>query len=178
MKTLVIHPHDPTTDFLGHIYFDKDWTVFRSNLSKKHLVEAIKEHERIIMLGHGTEYGLIGWGRLVIDSSWVWLLREKQIVAIWCNADVFVQKYDLNGLYTGMIISEHEEAAMFALLPYTMKDIKDSNELFAVAMKEAIQSPAMVESALVKYVGSDNPIINFNRQNIHERGTTKERLHD
>ena len=60
MKTLVIHPKDSTTDFLSDIYIDKEWTLITKNVSKKILKESIKEHDRIIMLGHGTEKGLIG----------------------------------------------------------------------------------------------------------------------
>jgi hypothetical protein len=175
MTTLVIHPFDPTTAFLGHIYYDKDWTVYNQPIGKKHLKAAIKQHDRIIMLGHGTDMGMFGFGRFIIDSTWVYLLRKKQVVAIWCNADLFVKRYDLNGFYTGMIISDNDEAAFFLHTPkYTMEQISDSNKLFAEAMRDAIDSPAMLETATKKYVGDDNPIIEFNRHNIYQRGTTKE----
>ena len=39
--------------------------------------DAIKSNDRIVMLGHGTEQGLIGFQRFIIDSSLVYLLREK-----------------------------------------------------------------------------------------------------
>jgi hypothetical protein len=169
MTTLVIHPYDPTTAFLGHIYFDKDWTIFNHTTSKKHLKEAIKSHDRIIMLGHGTEYGLIGFGRFVIDSSWVYLLRNKPVVCIWCNADLFVKKYGLNGLYTGMIISEHEEA-LFYCVQNQGSQILDSNKLFAEAMRAAIDNPDPLTTALNKYKDEENPIIIFNRKNIYFNG--------
>ncbi len=75
MKTLVIHPKDSTTDFLSEIYSDKNWTVVNTNVSKKFLKEQIKSHDRIVMLGHGTESGLIGFDKFIIDSTWVYLLR-------------------------------------------------------------------------------------------------------
>lgn len=59
MKTLVIHPKDITTDFLSDIYSDKDWTVININVSKSFLKKQIKEHDRIVMLGHGTGEGLV-----------------------------------------------------------------------------------------------------------------------
>ena len=72
MKTLVIHPFDMTTLFLNQIYEGKGWTIIDDNMvSKKELREAIQDHERIIMLGHGTEYGLFGKGRYMIDSTYV-----------------------------------------------------------------------------------------------------------
>ena len=76
------------------------------NVSKKVLKEQIKSHDRIVILGHGTEKGLLGFNRYIIDSTWIYLLREKNCVCIWCNANVFVKKYNLKGFYTGMIISE------------------------------------------------------------------------
>ena len=84
MKTLVIHPIDPTTHFLEKIYEGKDWTILRPgksssvmHVSKKDIKEAIKDHDRIVMLGHGTQDGLLGsttqeWPvRFAIDSSLV-----------------------------------------------------------------------------------------------------------
>ena len=133
MKTLVIHPFDITTGFLEDIYIDKDWTVVDWNPSKCGLKNLIKEHDRIIMLGHGTEDGLLGYNRFVINSELVYLLREKLCVCIWCNADKFVEKYSLKGFYTGMIISEHEEAIMFCVNT-TNTEIYNSNTLFAKAI--------------------------------------------
>ena len=77
MKTLVIHPQDSTTDMLSVIYDNKDWTVITTNVSKSHLKMQIKNHDRIVMLGHGTELGLIGFNHYVIDSKFVYLLRDK-----------------------------------------------------------------------------------------------------
>ena len=113
MKTLVIHPEDYTTRFLTVIHEGHDdWTVITHDVSHKVLKEQIKKHDRIIMLGHGTGWGLLGHGRFVIDSSLVYLLREKDCVCIWCNANDFVEQYGLKGFYTGMIISEMDEAYM------------------------------------------------------------------
>ena len=109
MKTLVIHQKDSSTDFLKPIYADLDCQVITDiRVSDKALVAAIKANDRIIMLGHGTEVGLLcgDQSRYIIDSTLVYLLREKSCVCIWCNADVFVRKYKLKGLFTGMIVSE------------------------------------------------------------------------
>lgn len=165
MKTLVIHPKDSTTDFLSVIYSDKDWTVINSNTSKKILKEQIKIHDRIVMLGHGTEKGLIGFDRLVIDSTWVYLLREKICVCIWCNADVFVEKYGLKGFYTGMIISEYEEAIM-CCVPTNSFWISESNTDFAFAIKNSIDDENMLEKAKLLYEGNTS-VVEFNRNNLY-----------
>ena len=168
MKTLVIHPTDKSTDFLTVIYSELDCTVLRDNISHSKLKKLIKEHDRIVMLGHGTELGLIGHGRFFIGSKDVYLLRKKDIVAIWCNADGFVKKYDLKGFYTGMIISEYEEALMF-LNGFKVSDIEISNKLFANSVKESISSDDMLGSMISKYDSVDNSIIDFNKLNLYKR---------
>lgn len=171
MKTLVIHPKDTTTDFLTEIYSDKNWEVINTNPSKKNLREQIKAHDRIIMLGHGTKFGLIGFNRLVIDSSWVYLLREKECICIWCHADLFVTKYKLRGFYTGMIISEQEEALDYAIQA-NANDILQSNLLFASAIKESINTKDMVANIKNIYKGN-SAIIMFNKENIYYKPSYK-----
>jgi hypothetical protein len=168
MKTLVIHPFDATTDFLSVIYYGQPWTKIRANVSHSAMKTAIRDHDRIIMLGHGTEEGLIGFGRFVINSTLVYLLRQKETVCIWCNADAFVRKYGLKGFYTGMIISEYEEAIMYSMVNFTSQQIKISNLMFAESMRVSIQNEAKVETALSMYADPTNPIVEFNRQNIFE----------
>ena len=165
MKTLVIHPKDSTTDFLCEIYKDKDWTVINTNTSKKFLKELIKLHDRIVMLGHGTEKGLIGFNKIMIDSTWVYLLRDKNCVCIWCNADEFVKKYGLKGFYTGMIISEYEEAVMCGVVTNT-QCIAESNTDFALAIKNSIDYENMLEKAKMLYEGNSS-VVEFNRNNLY-----------
>jgi hypothetical protein len=119
------------------------------------------------MMGHGTPFGLIGYGRMFIDSTYVQLLREKQCTCIWCNADEFVQKYNLKSkLYTGMIISEVEEAVNFCV-PATLKEIWQSNTMFASAVKEALQCPQPLSKMTAMYEG-DTPVIMFNKERLYE----------
>jgi len=178
MKTLVLHPTDSTTDFLKDIYSGKDWTIVNTPPSKSALTKLIKEHDRIIMLGHGTEKGLltpIYRGnvkvnfRFIIDSSFVYLLRQKECVCIWCNTDQFVEKYKINGFYTGMIISEYDEALMFSIYPFTEKDINESNTLFQECVKKSIDSAYMLNEMITNYNTDNNPIINFNKQNLYKK---------
>lgn len=157
MKTLVIHPKDKTTDFLSSIYDGKDWNVITENPSNSLLKSQIKNHDRIVMLGHGTQYGLIGHKRLIINSTLVYLLRDKITVCIWCNADQFVKKYDLKGLYTGMIISEYEEALDWSIYQPDDRDILTSNLLFAKAVSKSIDlDSGVVDSILEVYQGYNN----------------------
>lgn len=165
MKTLVIHPKDSTTDFLSEIYSDKNWTLINTNTSKKYLKEQIKNHDRIVMLGHGTEKGLIGFDKFIIDSTYIYLLRKKLCICIWCNADVFVNKYGLKGFYTGMIISEYEEAIMYSVNtnPYW---INDSNTDFALAIKYSIDENNILEMSKKLYEGNSS-VVEFNCNNLY-----------
>ena len=166
MKTLVIHPKDSTTDFLSHIYIVKEWTLITKNVSKKILKDSIKEHDRIIMLGHGTEKGLIGFDHFIIDSSYVYLLKDKVCICIWCNADKFVEKYKLKGFYTGMIISEYDEACLYSI-PASYELLEESNKSFASSIKIAIDSGSILKVALENYDGN-LPLIKFNKNNLYE----------
>lgn len=175
MKTLVIHPKDTSTDFLCEIYAGRNWSVITDpKVSKDFLVKSIIEHDRIIMLGHGSNMGLLcierGLGvRKLIGSELVYLLREKECVCIWCNANEFVMKYDLKGFHTGMIVSEDEEAIMYCLKPTTDMDIENSNKLFAQAIKSGLyqkDNSMILEVIKSMYVDNENPIVEFNKQNL------------
>ena len=167
MKTLVIHSQDPTTDFLSAIYSDKDWTIINSNVSKKLLKESIKSHDKIVMLGHGSENGLIGFDHFIIDSTFVYLLREKECVCIWCNADGFVNKYELKGFYTGMIVSDSIEANIYCISAND-SEIKSSNLLFADSIKKSIDNSDMLSSVKGLYKsGVINEVIMFNKNNLY-----------
>lgn len=168
MKTLVIHPKDNTTDFLSDIYSDKDWTIVNKLIGKHILKQLIKSHDRIVMLGHGTEKGLINSNKTnyIIDSTWVQMLREKQCVCIWCNANIFFEKYKLKGFYTGMIVSEIDEAYQYSLST-NFDMIQESNTLFAKSIKESIDKDNMLQLVKDKY-NINNSIINFNRYNLYD----------
>jgi hypothetical protein len=166
MKTLVIHPKDSTTDFLSDIYSDKDWTIITTNISKKLLKDSIKSHDRIVMLGHGTELGLLGFDRFIIDSSLVYLLRDKVGVFIWCNADVFVKKYKLKGFFTGMFISEFEEALNFCITTNYFF-LTESNKDFANAVKLSIDTNDILTNVLEHYDGN-SAVVDFNKERMFE----------
>lgn len=169
MKTLVIHPKDPSTDFLCEIYSDKDWTIVNSHKSKSQLKGLIKSHDRIVMLGHGSEDGLFDLlnKRLVIDSTWVQMLREKLCVSIWCNANVFFEKYKLKGFYTGMIISEIDEAYSNSV-SFGDNMIIESNKLFSTSIKESIDTDDFLTNTKLKYDLDNNAIVDFNKNKLFE----------
>jgi hypothetical protein len=99
MKILVIHPQDSSTDFLIPIYMNlksfpdfDDVTIIRGGITKDEVNEQIKQHDRIMMMGHGAPSGLFSVGQfpnsrgLIIDEDTVPLLQNKECIFIWCNA--------------------------------------------------------------------------------------------
>jgi len=143
MKTLVIHPNDRSTDFLTPIYMNlksfpdfDDITIIRGGVTKDEVDEQIKQHDRIMMMGHGSPQGLFAVGQfgmqgMIIGHSTVPLLENKECIFIWCNADKFVEKYNLKGLYSGMFISEVGEANYCGLLDTPQNIVDESNNYFA-----------------------------------------------
>jgi hypothetical protein len=142
MKTLVIHPQDSSTDFLIPIYMNlksfpdfNDVTIIRGG-SKYEVDEQIEQHDRIMMMGHGSPQGLFAVGQfgmqgMIIGHSTVPLLQNKECIFIWCNADKFVETYNLKGLYSGMFISEVSEANYCDLSGISQDTVTESNDFFA-----------------------------------------------
>ena len=139
MKTLVLHPQDITTDFLRPIYANiKRKTVMSKNVSRSKLLAAVRSHDTIIMLGHGSPSGLfnvsgIGKDIMVVGESLVEELRDKQLIAIWCNADKFIEHHNLTALYSGMFISEVSEARYCGVQGDQVM-VDESNNVFAALL--------------------------------------------
>lgn len=142
-KTLIIHPADTSTDFLKPIYDKIQYkTVITGGVTPDVIMKEIENHDRIFMMGHGCPSGLFSMGRfpkaygMVIDSETVELLKQKECVFIWCNADQFVKTHDLKGFYSGMFISEVEEADYCGFPETTQKEVTESNNSFAKILGE------------------------------------------
>lgn len=179
MCTLIIHPKDPSTNFLKPIYAPiQDKTIINGGISKNKLRELIKNHDRVIMLGHGTGHGLLTVGQFpkvgnyVIDWSMVDLLSTKtDNIYIWCNADLFVKNNRLMGFFSGMFISEFGEAFSLGYYVSNRNLIDESNECFASIVSSNIHQPLPVlyKNVLQEYriLGETNPIAQFNLERLY-----------
>lgn len=177
-KILVIHPADPSTDFLSVIYKDINAMVIRQPISKSRLKVLMKDADKIIMLGHGTEIGM-GFVKYsdsghaifitpIIDSTLVYLLREKEeSVFIWCNADKFVKNYNLSGFSTGMFISELNEASIFNVKA-TAEEIYESNDRFARIVRNHInKSTGELKTIVREDYDIDSDVARYNKHRIY-----------
>jgi hypothetical protein len=154
MKTLVVHPDDRTTDFLKPIYNRLSGTTVLTGgtFTEQEMNNLIEEHDRVIMLGHGWQHGLLSkevftHGVYIIDEANAEALRAKEnSVFIWCYAEEFVARNNLKGICTGMFISEPLEAVIHEV-DYQDSDITDSNDLFATLLGDSLLRNASVKEA-------------------------------
>ena len=180
-KTLIIHPKDNTTTFLKRIYEEiPKCTVTSGGVNEKELVELIEKHDRILMMGHGSPYGLFRTPSFkeipteyVINKKHVDLLQKKEeSVFIWCNADMFVKYYDLKGFYTGMFISEVQEALYCGLPGTSQESVTESNQAFANILKKYIHENKNVihESVKKEYrvLCESNPVAFYNNLRLYK----------
>ena len=186
-KTLIIHPQDESTDFLKPIYEGiQNKTVVtggrhgeKSRMSKKEVHELIKSHDRVIMLGHGCPYGLFSCGLfestygLIIDHDTVELLKEKNDnIYIWCNADEFVNKYELKGFYSGMFVSEVGESRG-CNIPSKQEVVTESNDGFSKILGSYVTQPTDIIFRNVQLVyellGETNKVAKYNSERLYVR---------
>ncbi len=166
MKTLVIHPDDRSTDFLDIIYKDKGYTVIRTwGAPMSELRKQVKKHDRIMFMGHGGPYGLFGFTNQLQDSHFIKMLKTKECVCIWCNADKYVERVGLRGFYTGMFISEVSEANYFGFCK-TQEEINYSNQLFVRSFRDVMDSPTVLQEIKLRYYG-DCGVIKFNNDRLY-----------
>jgi hypothetical protein len=132
------------------------------------------------MLGHGTPAGLLSWGEDPYRVSYRHLegLKDKPYnVYVWCNADKFVEDYDLHGFYTGMIVSEMGEAMICGIEKTEPVDVYESNMLFTLAVRSAAESSDPVATARLYYNNEyreqqgrkSNPVISYNEKHLYFR---------
>jgi hypothetical protein len=169
MKTLVLHPDDRSTDFLKEIYSGKGYDVItRWDISYPVLKAMVETHDRIMMMGHGSPNGLIGFGHIFMNPKFIELLQTKECVCIWCNADKYVEPNNIKGFYTGIFISEVGEAAYYGIKA-TQREIDYSNDLFALMMKNRIDSDTLYEEIKKDYLVDGSPVIKFNNDRLYYR---------
>ena len=140
---LVIHiiSTEDTNDF-SRIYAGLDATILINPTASACRRAIIDETERIVLIGHGTECGLLNQ-RLdgyIIDSRMVQFLRGKDVIGIWCNASNFADRYDLTGFFTSMFISNIRELIEcgFQTFDNCEDEIRRQNLIFAERINQLL----------------------------------------
>lgn len=171
MNTLIIHPNDSTTLFLNRIYKDlENVDIITTTVSNNTISNAIRAHDKIYLLGHGTEYGLLSsnFDRFIINSKHVQFLRNKEVVGIWCNADVFAEKYNLHGLFSGMVISELDESIACGVIS-SEDEINTENSIFAENLRYCLDNYTLKDiPKKFPYLNKTNTeLTNFNYNSLY-----------
>lgn len=172
----VVHPTDPTTRALAHLYEGREDVSLRltETASNAAVVHALAQSERVMMLGHGNEWGLFStpsrsgrYERLMVSGRHAEFLRSKPCVGIWCHADAFARHYGLRGLFSGMIISEMEEAALYGV-PTTEEELKEELDKFARRLAFCIERYGMeaTPEAMKSLDDRHSPLTRFNYERL------------
>lgn len=179
MKRLVIHPDDRSTDFLKPIYEGLgEITLVTGGAQRDDICHLISSHDQVLMLGHGSQYGLMSVGQFpfcggyVVTDRMAPLLAEKDnSVFIWCNADQYVEYNDLKGFYTGMFISDEFEAVMMGVSIANEGDVEESNRSFVdVAGRFVAKGKNLLHAAAKHEYGKlalINPVANYNNERLY-----------
>jgi len=184
MKTLVIHPHDASTDFLSPIYTGlDDVTLVTGGWSRDQILEAIQTHDQVMMMGHGSPGGLFSIGQFpigdrfsgyVIGVDMVEALSQKDNnIFIWCNADQFVNRHGLKGFYSGMFVSETSEAYYCHVKTFDQASVDESNDTFARQLGECLQitrAPEEIHAQIKEQYGAlaaTNLIAEYNHSRLY-----------
>ncbi len=150
---IVVHANDPTTRVLGLLYEQREDVVthITEKATNGAVRRALRADDTLMMLGHGNRYGLFSkpngkgvFERRLVDHRHVMFLRGKTCIGIWCHADEFAYKYKLHGLFSGMIISELQEA-IDNKIPATKEEIDAEMEKFTLRLKYCIENYPLEE---------------------------------
>ena len=177
---LVIHANDPTTRVLSRLYESREDFCLRldEHSSNTAVIKAVKDADSVMMLGHGNQFGLFSipskngqYCRHLINSSHVQFLREKSCIGIWCYANEFARRYGLQGLFSGMIISELHEAEGNSI-PATKEKIDEEMEKFVARLKFCIKTYELhdVPARMLELDDVHSPLTEFNYKNLYYYG--------
>ena len=173
----VIHANDPTTKVLSQLYEQReDITARITEMSTNGAVQrAIRVDNVIMMLGHGNEYGLFSkpekngnYKRFMITDKHVQFLRSKTCIGIWCHANLFAERYGLHGLFSGMIISELQEAIDYNI--DVTKDVIDREmEKFTFRLMDCMDTYGLEQTPLRMKESDDvqSALTKFNYSNLY-----------
>ena len=173
----VIHATDLTTQVLSLLYQQREDVRLRitERNTSSDVQRAIRADDVIMMLGHGNEYGLFSkpnkngdYKRFLITDRHVQFLRDKTCIGIWCYANKFAEKYKLHGLFSGMIISELQEAIDLGV-PATKDEINREMEKFTIRLKDCMYTYGLEQIPLRMKESDDvqSALTKFNYGNLY-----------
>lgn len=179
---LVIHPKDKTTAMLSALYEGQEHTLVDQSFSKSeisHILNHTPARERIMLLGHGSDKGLFSrtddnintFDRLLVYHQHAYYLRKHgcNIMGIWCHANIFAEAERLHGLFTGMIVTEMDEAQMYGI-ETSQEELDRENIKFAARLRGLLDEGVAlydIPSRMPELDDCHSPLTEFNYHNFH-----------
>lgn len=180
---LVIHPTDNTTAMLGTLYEGvpgvKLLTQRANSAEVSSCLNHLPCHERIMLLGHGSDKGLYSrvddtkpvFDRIIVGHRHAYYLRRHggNIMAVWCNADLFGRANGLHGLFSGMIVTEMSEAVEYGIAT-TVDELATENVKLARRLRFLLDAATPlidIPSLLLAMDDAHTPLTTFNYGNFH-----------
>ena len=179
---LVIHPKDKTTAMLSALYDGLEAQVItdcRSTKEMGRLLHHVSTQERIMLLGHGSDKGLFfreddsknEFDKIIVGHSHRYHLHNhgSNIVAVWCNADQFARAEGLHGLFTGMIVSELNEALLYQV-ETTQEELDRENVKLARKLRALLDERIPLSEIPKRMLAMDDvqsPLTTFNYNNFY-----------
>ena len=178
---LVIHPKDKTTAMLSALYDGLEAQVvtdYRTTKEMGRLLHHVSTQDRIMLLGHGSDKGLFfreddskeEFDKVIVGHPHTYHLRKHggNIVAVWCNADQFARAEGLHGLFSGMIVSELNEALLYQV--ETAQEELDRENVKLVRRLRALFDARIPLSEIPKRMSAmddvHSPLTTFNYKNF------------
>ena len=178
----MIHPKDKTTAMLSALYDGLEAQViddYRSTKEMGHLLHHVSTQERIMLLGHGSDKGLFfrkddskdEFDKIIVGHSHAYHLRKHggNIVAVWCNADLFARAEGLHGLFSGMIVSELSEAQLYKI-ETTQEELNSENVKLARRLRTLLDERIPLSEIPKRMLAMDDvhsPLTTFNYKNFY-----------
>jgi hypothetical protein len=171
---LVIHPEDTSTRFLHALYGGMEGVDLHTGEESRNRLSSLLYHlqpgEPVMLLGHGSPDGLFRKEgeeyQCYVGRSMRFLLRGHPLIGIWCHANLFAQRNSLHGLFSGMVVSEMDEARDYGIMT-TEAELEVENRRFAATLRGLLDTnaPERLVPRLMKEKAGKGPavrVFNFN----------------
>jgi hypothetical protein len=142
-----------------------------TNPTRAEVIKVLEDNptDTLMCLGHGSSTGLFSENFSdgpVVDSSMVHLLKDREMIGIWCYASEFARMHNLKGFFTYMFISNLEEAKCHGMSAgVTDEMIYEENIRFSNYINELITNKTPLENwvdALYENCNHELPFVEFN----------------
>lgn len=177
---IVIHPKDCTTGMLSVLYQNlPDLCLIDQTSTKReinHLLNHSPSRELIMLLGHGGERGLFSrqdctkaeFDRIIVGHQQAYYLRSHCVIGIFCYARLFAETERLHGLFTGMFISEMQEAEEYGIQT-SREELDRENDLFMLRLRRLLDEKvrlAEIPARMQLLDEAHTPLTEFNYHSL------------